>query len=220
MAQTQVCLGVVVGAHGVRGAVKVKSFTADPDAVAAYGPVATEDGARTWTIAVDGHARGVVVCRLSGVTDRTTAEGLKGVRLWVPRTALPAVDDADAEAKAGDDPGDDAETYYHADLIGLRVEDTDGRPLGTVRGIFDFGAGDVLDVTRTAGPPVMIPFTRQAVPVVDPAAGRLVVAPVAAGLSEAGADPDPDPDPDSDPNTDPGAGDLQDEDRAMRRAHA
>ncbi|SDE91896.1 ribosome maturation factor RimM [Rhodospira trueperi] len=172
----RVCLGVVVGVHGVRGAVRVKSFTADPADVGAYGPVWTEDGARSWGLSVVGDAKGVVLCRLDGVDDRTAAEALKGLRLYVPRDALPP---------AGED-----EEYYHADLIGLRVERQDGTALGTVRAVHDFGAGDVLDVTPTAagGKPLMIPFTRAAVPVVDVAAGRAVVADLPGLLEDAGAD--------------------------------
>ena len=140
----RVCLGVVVGAHGIQGAVRVKSFTADPLDVAAYGPVSSEDGARVWPIRVQGASKGVVLCRLEGVRDRSAAEALKGQKLWIDRAALPEDDGADAD-------GDD-ESYYHADLIGLRVEaEDDGRPLGTVRAVHDFGAGDVLDIAPPAG---------------------------------------------------------------------
>ncbi|MBB4285995.1 ribosome maturation factor RimM [Roseospira goensis] len=159
-----VCLGVVVGAHGVRGAVRVKSFTADPADVAAYGPVSTEDGARTWPIRRIGTAKGVVLCHLDGVTDRDTAEALKGVRLCVPRAALPQSDGEDGE-------------FYHADLIGLRVEREDGTPVGTVRAVYDFGAGDMLEVSpQDGGRGALVPFTRAAVPVVDLDGARVVVA--------------------------------------------
>lgn len=160
-----VCLGVVVGAHGIRGAVRVKSFTADPEDVAAYGPVSTEDGARSWPIRATGSAKGVVICALKGVDDRTAAEALKGVRLYVPRAALPLPDDADE--------------FYHADLVGLTVEQEDGVRLGTIRAVHDFGAGDMLEVAPApdaASRPLMIPFTRAAVPVVDLTGGRVVVA--------------------------------------------
>jgi len=178
----RVCLGVVVDAHGIQGAVRVKSFTADPLDVAAYGPVSSEDGARVWPIRVQGSAKGVVLCRLEGVRDRTTAEALKGQRLWVDRDALPADDPDDAD-------GDD-DSYYHADLIGLRVEvENDGRHLGAVRAVHDFGAGDVLDIAPVAGGrPLMVPFTRAAVPLVDLDGGRLVVAPLPGLLDDAAAE--------------------------------
>jgi 16S rRNA processing protein RimM len=161
----RVCLGVIVGAHGVRGAVRVKAFTAVPEDVAAYGPVSTGDGARSWPIRVIGTAKGVVLCHLEGVGDRTAAEALKGVRLHVPRAALP--------------PPEDEDEYYHADLVGLAVDLADGTRLGLVRAVHDFGAGDMLEVAAAAGEggrPLMIPFTRAAVPVVDLTGGRVVVA--------------------------------------------
>ncbi|WP_299441272.1 ribosome maturation factor RimM [uncultured Rhodospira sp.] len=171
----RVCLGVVVGVHGVRGVVRVKSFTADPADVAAYGPVSTEDGARSWRLSVVGPAKGVVLCRFDGIDDRTAAEALKGLRLYVPRAALP--------------PAEDEDEYYHADLIGLAVEREDGTALGTVRAVHDFGAGDMLELRPPAegAKSLMIPFTRAAVPVVDLTAGRVVVADLP-GLLEDGTE--------------------------------
>ncbi|MQX36526.1 ribosome maturation factor RimM [Roseospira navarrensis] len=201
-----VCLGVIVGPHGVRGAVRVKSFTAAPEAVAAYGPVSTGDGARSWPIRVIGTAKGVVICRLDGVADRTAAEALKGVRLHVPRAALP--------------PPEDEEEYYHADLVGLAVEQEDGTCLGSVRAVHDFGAGDMLEVAPPpqgadgdgngdgAGRPLMIPFTRSAVPVVDLKAARIVVAPLPGLLDP----PPPGGESDSPSDGDPSDGDPSDGD--------
>jgi len=160
--QGRVCVGAIAGAHGVRGGVKIKSFTAEPANVAAYGPVWDEAGERRFTVKVTGSAGkpGLVRATLSGVTDRDQAEALRGVRLYVDRASLP---------KAGDD------DFYYADLIGLRVEDESGTALGQVRGVFDFGAGDVLEIARPDGKLVMLPFTKAAVPVVDVAGGRVVV---------------------------------------------
>jgi 16S rRNA processing protein RimM len=152
----------VTGAHGVRGAVKVKSFTADPGDVAAYGPLEDERGDRRFTLRLVGSAKGVVIARVAGVADRDAAEALRGLRLYLPRAALPP-------------PGDDE--YYHADLIGLDVALGDGTILGRVRAVHDFGAGDTLEIDRAEGQPVMVPFTRAVVPVVDLDAGRLVVDP-------------------------------------------
>jgi 16S rRNA processing protein RimM len=158
----RVCVGVVAGAHGVQGAVRIKSFTADPKDVARYGPVEDEKGERRFRLRLAGSAKGVVIARLNGILDRNQAEALRGLRLYLPRAALPPTAD---------------EEYYHADLIGLDVALGDGTPLGQVRAVHDFGAGDTLEIERPAGPPAMVPFTRAIVPVVDLAAGRLVVDP-------------------------------------------
>ena len=158
----RVCVGIITGAHGVRGAVRVKSFTADPKDVARYGPLEDESGERRWSLGLMRSAKGVVVCRVGGVADRAAAEALHGLRLYLPRAALPPTA---------------AEEYYHADLIGLQAMLADGTTLGQVRSIHDFGAGDTLEIVRPAGPPAMVPFTRAIVPVVDLAAGRLVVDP-------------------------------------------
>jgi len=146
----------------VRGEVKVKSFTADPDGPGAYGPVEDEAGQRRWRLKIVGAAKGTVVARLDGVADRNAAEALIGTQLYVPRAALPAPDE---------------EEFYHADLIGLTVEAPDGTVLGKVTALHDFGAGDLLEVALAAGGSVLWPFTRQVVPVVDVAGGRVVVDP-------------------------------------------
>jgi len=158
----RICVGVVTGAQGVRGAVRIKSFTARPEDVAAYGPVADETGERSFALRAVGRAKGVVIATIAGVVDRDAAERLKGVRLYVARDRLPA-------------PG--AEEYYHADLIGLAAVLRDGTALGRVRAVHEYGAGDSLEVARADGGTVMVPFTRAVVPEVDLAAGRLVIDP-------------------------------------------
>ena len=160
--ENRICVGVVTGAHGVRGAVRVKSFTAEPRDVARYGPLEDESGERRFRLRLAGSAKGVVVAKVSGIDDRDKAEALRGLRLYLPRAALPP-------------PGEDE--YYHADLIGLEATLGDGTPLGRVRAVYDFGAGDTLEIVRPEGPPVMAPFTRAVVPVVDLAAGTLVLDP-------------------------------------------
>jgi 16S rRNA processing protein RimM len=155
-------LGVVVGAQGVRGAVRVKSFTASPADVAAYGPVEDEAGARRFSLRVVGASRGAVIAKIEGVEDRDAAEALKGTRLYVARAALPP-------------PGEDE--FYHADLVGLEAVLRDGTPFGTVRAVHDHGAGDSLEVLRPDGTTILVPFTRAAVPEIDFAAQRLVVDP-------------------------------------------
>lgn len=171
-----VLVGVVVGAHGIRGDVKVKSFTGEPEGVAAYGPVRTESGQKTFALKVKGQSKGTVICAIKGVADRNAAEALKGTRLYLPRTALPPQELEEDE-------------YYHADLVGLTAEMADGSgPLGMVAAVYDFGAGDVLEIAPVSGgvsrKPVMVPFTKAVVPVVDVAGRRLVVDPPAGLIDE------------------------------------
>jgi 16S rRNA processing protein RimM len=160
--EKQVCVGVVTGPQGVTGAVRIKSFTARPEDVAGYGPLADESGIRRLELRLLGVAKGVLIGRLSGVDDRNRAEALRGLRLYLPRSALPPPED---------------EEYYHADLIGLAVLLKDGTPIGRVRAVHDFGAGDTLEIERSGAPPAMVPFTRAVVPKIEIEAGRLVVDP-------------------------------------------
>jgi 16S rRNA processing protein RimM len=168
-AQPRICVGVITGAQGVRGAVRIKSFTAAPEDGAAYGPVADETGERIFALRAIGRAKGVVIATISGIADRDAAERLKGVRLYVARDRLPA-------------PGE--EEYYHADLIGLAAVLRDGRALGRVRAVHEYGAGDSLEVTRDDGGTVLVPFTRAAVPEIDLAAGKVVIDPPEGLLDE------------------------------------
>lgn len=154
-----ICVGVVTGARGLAGVVRIKSFTAEPRSIGAYGPLEDEDG-RRFRLRVVGEAKGQVFARIDGILDRAAAETLKGVRLFVARTALP---------EAGED------EFYQADLVGLAVSAPDGTMIGTVLAVGDFGAGAVLEVGRASGPPVLVPFTRAVVPEVDLAAGRIVL---------------------------------------------
>ena len=161
-ATKRVCVGVVAGAHGVRGAVRIKSFTAEPADVARYGPLADESGQKEFTPHLIGLAKGVVLVKFPGIADRDAADALRGLRLYLSREALPAPED---------------EEYYHADLIGLDAMLGDGTRIGQIQAVHDFGAGDCLEVVRPAGPPAMVPFTRAVVPVVDIAGGRVVIDP-------------------------------------------
>jgi 16S rRNA processing protein RimM len=165
----KVCVGTIVGVHGVQGAVRIKSFTADPADVAAYGAVSDESGARHFEVKVLGQARGAVLARLSGVADRNAAEALRGVRLYVARAALP-------ETKEDE--------FYHADLIGLPVETREGVPLGSVRAVHNFGAGDILELRGDDGRELLLPFSDAVVPEIDFAAGRIVAAPPASLLED------------------------------------
>jgi 16S rRNA processing protein RimM len=170
-------MGVIIGAHGVKGEVRVKSFTAEPAAIAAYGPLEGEEGGRRFALALRGQVKGVLIARLEGVQDRSAAERLKGTRLYLPRAALPA-------------PGEDE--VYHADLVGLAVELTDGSALGRVRAIHDFGAGHSLEVEKPGGGVVLVPFTATVVPVVDLRSGRVVVDPPAGLLDNRPVEAEPD----------------------------
>lgn len=163
MTANQVCVGAIAGAFGVRGEVRLKSFCARAEDIAAYGPLATEDGSRSFTVTLDRPVKNGFAARLSGVATREAAEALRGTRLYADRAVLPPL-------------GDDE--FYHADLIGLSVVDTGGSEIGTVRAVLDHGAGDLLEI---GGPglreTVLLPFTRDVVPVVDIAAGRIVADP-------------------------------------------
>ncbi len=161
----RVCVGVVVGAHGIRGAVRVKCFTDAPEDLDAYGPL-SDDGGKHYTARVTGVVKGLALVSLDGVTDRNRAEGLKGMRLYVPRDALLEGDGADG----------DEDEFLVADLIGARAVNPQGVALGTVKGVYDFGAGDVLEINGPQGS-IMVPFTRLAVPEVDVRERKVVVDP-------------------------------------------
>ncbi|MBX3445409.1 MAG: 16S rRNA processing protein RimM [Parvibaculaceae bacterium] len=160
-----VCLGVVVGAHGVRGLVKVKSFTEAPESVAAYGPVETKDGARRFAIEAKGMVKDLVLCRLEGIADRDAAEALRGTELHVPRERLPETE--------GEEDG-----WYHADLAGCQAAGADGRVYGRVVGVQNFGAGDLLEIAPEAGgETVLMGFTDENVLEVDIHGRRIVIDP-------------------------------------------
>jgi 16S rRNA processing protein RimM len=155
-----VLLGVIIGAQGLKGEVKVKAFTATPEKLGAYGPLHAKDG-RTFGIVSVRAMKDAAIVAFKGIDDRSSAERLKGVELFVSRAALPATDD---------------EEFYHADLIGLRAEDTEGRAMGTVRALHNFGAGDVLELARDDGDEVFLPFTREVARQIDVEGGRIVIA--------------------------------------------
>ncbi len=153
-AGARVCVGAIAGAFGVQGEARIKPFTADPMAIGAYGPLESEDGARRFDLKISRPIKGGVAGRLSGAATREDVEALKGVRLYVSRDALPETLDEDE--------------YYQADLLGMTVVDLAGRPLGRVKAVQNFGAGDVLEVTGpTLKGSALLPFTREAAPHVD-----------------------------------------------------
>jgi 16S rRNA processing protein RimM len=162
--EDRVCVGAIAGVRGLQGEVRIKSFTADPDDIAAYGPVTTEDASRSFRVKVKSHAKGLLIARLDGVNDRNAAEELKGTRLYVPRSALPQAGDGD---------------FYHADLVGLAAETETGQALGTVTAVHNFGAGDILEIAAPGDgkEDLMVPFTKAAVPQVDLPGRRVIVVP-------------------------------------------
>jgi len=162
-------MAVIGAAQGLRGEVRVKSFTSDPMAIGNYGPLFDAAG-RTYAVLRARPDKTAVIVRFEGIDDRTTAEALNGIRLFVDRSQLPADLDEDE--------------FYHADLVGLEAFDREGASLGRVTAIFDFGGGDMLEICGAGRKSVMIPFTQAAVPAVEPAAGRLIIDRIAAGLVE------------------------------------
>jgi 16S rRNA processing protein RimM len=160
----RICLGVIAGAHGLDGAVLIRSFTADPASIGAYGKLGDAEAKRSFELKVRRVTAKGVVAKIAGIADRTAAEGLKGVELYIERGVLPEPDE---------------DEVYVADVIGLRVEGKDGRLMGTVTSMDNYGAGDVMEVTLELGGKLLLPFTKAAVPVVDVAGGRVVVDPPA-----------------------------------------
>ncbi|MDF0601763.1 ribosome maturation factor RimM [Psychromarinibacter sp. C21-152] len=163
MSADRVCVGALAGAFGVNGEVRVKSFCAEPEAVADYGPLWSEDGTRRFALTLTQPIKTGFAARIDGVATKEDADALRGIRLYADRDALPEL------------PEDE---FYHADLVGLEVRDTGGAVLGRVRAVLNHGAGDLLEVAGPElGEPVLLPFTQEAVPTVDLASGRIVADP-------------------------------------------
>jgi 16S rRNA processing protein RimM len=155
-----ICVARIGAAHGVRGAVKLWTFTEDPLAVKRYGPLQTKDGARQFEVTHVREAKGHLVATLKGIATREEAERLNGVELYVAREKLPATDE---------------DEYYHADLIGLAAVNAAGEPLGRVIAIHNFGAGDIIEVAPANGATMLLPFSNAVVPTVDLEGGRVVI---------------------------------------------
>lgn len=155
-----VCVARIGAAHGVRGAVRLWTFTEDPLAVKDYGPLMTKDGTRQFEVTHAREAKDHLVVTLKGVASRDDAERLNGLELYVPRERLPETDDGE---------------YYHTDLIGLAAVTTTDQPLGKVIAIHNFGAGDIIEIAPPQGATMLLPFTNAVVPTVDLAGGRVVI---------------------------------------------
>jgi 16S rRNA processing protein RimM len=161
MAQDRICIGAIVGAFGVSGEVRLKSFCSTPSDISSYGPLASEDGSREFRISLTKPVTGGFGARIAGITTREAAEALRGTSLFVDRERLPSLPD---------------DEFYHADLIGLDVLDTGGNPLGKVTAIHNHGAGDIIEISSTRHKSaLLLPFTKAIVPNVDLSAGRLIV---------------------------------------------
>jgi 16S rRNA processing protein RimM len=161
--QQRICVGKIGAPHGVRGDVKLWSFTSDPLALADYGPLQTADGRHTFEIETLRPQSDFLVARFKGVADRTAAEKLRNTELYVSRDRLPPIE-------ANDE-------FYCTDLIGLAAVDRDGKPLGDIVAVQNFGAGDLLEL-RLAGArdTVFVAFTEINVPEIDIANRRVVIA--------------------------------------------
>ena len=156
----RICVARIGAAHGVRGAVKLWTFTEDPFAVKEYGPLSTKDGARQFELASVREAKDHLVVTFKDVATRDEAERLNGVELYIPREKLPATED---------------DEYYHADLIGLDAVTTADEPLGRVVAIHNFGAGDLIEIAPPTGTTILLPFSNAVVPTVDISGGRVVI---------------------------------------------
>ena len=148
----ELCLGVIIGPHGIKGAVRVKSFTEKPESIAEYGTLHDKYG-KSFDLQLEGQSKGALIVSIKGMTTRTQAEVLKGTELFIKRKVLPHTDD---------------EEYYHADLLGLYVYNRDGKKMGVVKAIHNFGAGDIVEVMiAETENTVLIPFNNNTVPEID-----------------------------------------------------
>jgi 16S rRNA processing protein RimM len=160
MGDALILVGRVAGAFGVKGEIRITTFTADPLALVDYKTLLREDGSPGLTLTGGRVAKGGVVVRTKEIETRDQAEAARGLKLYIPRDVLP-------------DPEDEDE-YYVTDLVGLDVVDVDGEPLGRVKSVHDFGAGDLLEIEPPQGPSWWLPFTREAAPEVSIADRRVV----------------------------------------------
>ncbi len=157
-------MGTIGAAHGIKGEVRIASHTADPEAIADYGPLETNRPGLTVTIEAARLQKTVLIARIKGVSDRNAAEQLNGVELYVDRSRLPEIEDED--------------DFYHADLIGLDARLDTGVSIGAVSAIYDHGAGDILEVRDPrSGDTFLYPFTKAVVPTIALTEGYLVISP-------------------------------------------
>lgn len=168
--ENPILMATIGAPQGLRGEVRVRSYAADPMALGDYGNLHSEDG-RVFEILEIREGKNVVIIRFRGINDRNAAEALNGLELFIERDNLP-----DEEL--------DEDEFYYADLEGLEVVDRDGKSYGTVSAIFDFGAGDLLELKGAGRRPALIPFSEAAVLEIDLEGGKILIDPPAAGLTE------------------------------------
>lgn len=161
MNEHRILLGVITSAHGIRGEVKIKSFTDDPSALGRYGPLQDKTGKRAFTLKILGEQKGLVLAAIDGVRDRNAAELLRGVELYGPRNALPTAEEGE---------------YFVEDLIGMAVVQ-DGTPIGTLKAFHNFGAGDILEIAFADGREELFSFTDANFPDIDMEARRITFCP-------------------------------------------
>jgi 16S rRNA processing protein RimM len=156
----KICVGVISGAHGVRGLVRLRSFTAEPEAIFSYKPLADEDG-KIFKPKLKSAAKDFFIASLDGVEDRDAAEALRNMKLYVTRNALPKPKKRE---------------YYERDLLGLMACDASGKDYGTVQAVHNYGGGPFLEIGTTKKNGFMLPFTDACVPEIDVDAGRVTIA--------------------------------------------
>lgn len=156
----KICVGQFAGAHGVRGLVKLRSFTVEPETIFSYAPLTTEDGQRAFKIAKKSLVKDLYIVEIEGVTSKEEADQLRGDKIYIPRNLLPKTRKSE---------------YYEADLMGIDVVDAEGKNYGNVRGIFDYGAGTFLEIGTSKKDSFMLPFRDAFVPEVDLKGGKLVI---------------------------------------------
>ena len=159
---THVCVGTISSPHGLSGEIRINSYMANPDDIAAYGPLADTSGERRFEIKIVGRSRNQLIARIARINDRNAAEALKGVELFLPRSKLPKLEENE---------------FYHKDLIGLRAELDNGHSLGTVRAIHDYGAGVMIELMGGVQNGLMVPFNKAVVPMIDVDGGRIMIDP-------------------------------------------
>ncbi len=164
----KICVGVIAAAHGIRGQVRLRSFTDDPESIFAYTPLTDESGKQTFKFKRDGVAKNDFVVTVQGTPDRNAAEALRGTNLFYERAKLP-------KAKKNQ--------YYEFDLIGLAARDAQGKAYGKLLAVHDFGAGIIFEIGATKKDSFILPVTDACIPEVNPADGFILIAPPDGWLS-------------------------------------
>ncbi len=160
MEKNKVCLGAIVGVHGIRGEVKIKCFCDEEKHLTAYGALSNEQGDKTLDIKIVGHSKDLLRAKIKGVEDRNTAETFVGTGLYIERDKLPKLED---------------EEFYHTDLIGLEVRNLEREAVGRVNALYNFGAGDILEVKTNEGALEMLPFNKDFVPTINIKDGYIII---------------------------------------------